>query len=88
MISGTPILVYAHPDTALNKYAAGYEWGYVVSERTCEAIKNAIMDLYSDEDLRKRLGERAVYLAQKRHSLNEVSKDFASELQLSTQRDT
>ncbi len=83
MISGTPILVYAHPDTALNKYALEYEWGYVVSERSCEAIKNAIMDLYSDKDLRKRLGEKAVSLAQKRHSLHEVSKDFASKLQLS-----
>ena len=83
MISGTPILVYAHPETALNKYAAKYEWGYVVSERSCEAIKNAIMDLYSDKDLRKRLGEKAVSLAQKRHSLHEVSKDFASKLQLS-----
>lgn len=82
MISGTPILVYAHPDTALNKYASEYEWGYVVSERTCDAIKSAIMDLYSDEDLRKRLGERAILLAQKRHSLHEVSKDFASKLQL------
>ena len=83
MISGTPILVYAHPDTALNKYASEYEWGYVVSERTCDAIKNAIMDLYSDQDLRKRLGERAISLAQKRHSLHEVSRDFASKLQLS-----
>jgi glycosyltransferase involved in cell wall biosynthesis len=83
MISGTPILVYAHPDTALNKYASEYEWGYVVSERTCDAIKSAIMDLYSDKDLRKRLGERAISLAQKRHSLHEVSRDFASKLQLS-----
>lgn len=83
MISGTPILVYAHPDTALNKYATEYEWGYVVSERNCNAIKSAIMNLYSDRDLRRRLGERAVSLAKTRHSLHEVSRDFASKLQLS-----
>ena len=82
MMSGTPILVYAHPDTALNKYATEYKWGYVVSERTSDAIKKAIMDLYSDKELRKRLGERAVSLAKKRHSLHEVSSDFASKLQL------
>lgn len=63
MISGTPILVYGDPQTAVTKYAVKDKWAYVVSERSKVALINAIKDLYSNADLRKQLGTTAQAIA-------------------------
>ena len=80
MASGTPILVYAHAESALNKYASEYGWGYVVSERNQETLKKAIFELYNNENLRRKLGERSSAVANARHNIVTVSNDFAQHL--------
>ncbi len=76
MISGTPVLVYAPEETSTAKYAAKDEWAYVVTERSDLILENAILDLYSDTDLRKRLGERAKQLAETREDSKIVKEKF------------
>ncbi|MCF7916311.1 MAG: hypothetical protein K9L61_00850 [Candidatus Omnitrophica bacterium] len=76
MVSGTPILVYAHPKTALNKYAAEYKWAYVVSERGLKALTKGIMELYNNYTLREKIGKRALLLAEKFYSRDSVSVAF------------
>ena len=80
MYSGTPILVYAHADSALTLYAQEYNWGFVVTERDSEKLKKAIADLYKNESLRQSLGETSHSLAVTRHNKVQVSQDFCEQL--------
>lgn len=59
MISGTPVLVYADKQTALADYASRGEWASLVTEKSIAALKESIKELYLNESLRRRLGEKA-----------------------------
>ncbi|MCE5345222.1 MAG: glycosyltransferase [Bacteroidales bacterium] len=63
MISGTPVLVYSPKETATAKYALKAGWAYVVTERNDLALANAILELKSNSELRKSLGQKAKQLA-------------------------
>jgi glycosyltransferase involved in cell wall biosynthesis len=63
MITGTPILVYADKVTAVVNYAIKGDWGYVVNDNDVKVLKDAILKIFSDANLRKSLGERAKALA-------------------------
>ncbi len=63
MISGTPVLVYSPKETATAKYALKSGWAYVVTERNDFTLSKAILELMSNHDLRKYLGEKAKQLA-------------------------
>lgn len=59
MASGTPILVYAPEETAVAKYARNEKWGCVVSQRNKTLLKQMIIQLIQNPDLRESLGLRA-----------------------------
>jgi len=59
MASGTPILLYSHPDTAVAKHAIKNNWAFVVSENSCPKLKVAIKKLYEEMELRKNVGVSA-----------------------------
>ncbi len=63
MISGTPILVYAHKSTEVARNATENGWAYVVSENSSEKLKEAVLKIYYDESLRKSLGTKAIETA-------------------------
>ncbi|MGD0843138.1 MAG: glycosyltransferase, partial [Geobacteraceae bacterium] len=74
MFSRSPIIVYAHPDTGVAKYAAALQWGLVVSERNGAALCAAIRTILSDTDSADRLISRADETARAFH-LREASQD-------------
>ncbi|MFZ4707043.1 MAG: hypothetical protein ACOYMF_13640 [Bacteroidales bacterium] len=59
MVSGTPILLYSSPETAVAMHAAKYNWAYVVSENDTGKLETAIAGIYQNTGLRERLGNTA-----------------------------
>ena len=80
MVSGTPILIMAPPDTSLVQYAEAYNWGDVVTDATIDGLVSRLSDLLLDKEKRKDLGRRAVKVALERHDANKVREDFRSQL--------
>ena len=76
MVSGTPILVYASPRTALYKYVKAEKSACLVSERNIEKLLEAVKGMYSNEQLRKSYGERAKEVAVKNHDAIAVRNNF------------
>ena len=50
MFSQHPIIVYAHPDTGIAKYALAQRWARVVSQRDCQTLTEAIRDLLTHDN--------------------------------------
>jgi glycosyltransferase involved in cell wall biosynthesis len=71
MFSRRPIIVYAHPDTGVAKYASMHRWGRVIAERDIQALSAAIRDILSDADEASRLVAHAKNTANAFH-LREV----------------
>ena len=76
MISGTPILVYAHIETALAKYADKEKWAYLVSEANESLIINSIKKIYSSASLRQEFGQKAKMLALKNEDADLIRRKF------------
>jgi glycosyltransferase involved in cell wall biosynthesis len=76
MASGTPILVYAPPDTALAEYARESGWASVVSRRSTSELARAIRRLCTDRALRQRLRQTAYDRVMAKHTLQAVTGAF------------
>ena len=76
LISGTPILVIAHRETALYRYAKKYGWGLTVSENEVEKITEKIKLFYKNHKLRQMYGETGKKIASKYHNGEMIRKDF------------
>lgn len=76
MVSGTPILLYASSETAIAKHASKHKWAYVVTDNKTEVIENAIMELYSNSELRSRLGTTAKRYAEEHYEGKKVQEEF------------
>ena len=76
MASGTPIIVFAPNDTAISNYAIHENWASVVTENNTTQLYFAIRDLIVDENKRRILGQKAVFLAEKNHSSETVTEAF------------
>jgi len=63
MISGTPVLVYSHPETAVSRFFNENECGCCVTEQNKEILKQALRHLVNDENYRVKLGENAFMVA-------------------------
>jgi glycosyltransferase involved in cell wall biosynthesis len=85
MASGTPILVYAPRDTALVEYAAEKRWAHVVSERNPTALREGILRLSHDRDLRRAVSRQALHVARTDHSAEHVRSVFHRALIEATQ---
>jgi glycosyltransferase involved in cell wall biosynthesis len=80
MISGTPVLIYGEKELAIIEYAQKEEWGYVVSKTDLSLLKQAIIRLIDDQDLREKLGRRAQELAILNHDAIRVRDTFRQTL--------
>jgi glycosyltransferase involved in cell wall biosynthesis len=76
MASGTPILVYAPPDTALTEYARDSGWAGVVSRRSTSELAQAIRRLCTDRALRQRLRQTAYDRVMTTHTIETVTSAF------------
>jgi hypothetical protein len=59
MFSRRPIIVYAHPDTGVAKYAESNQWGWVISEQNVELLCSTIKSLLTETEKADRLISRA-----------------------------
>jgi len=63
MISGTPVLVYSHHDTAVSRFFSRHQCGCCVTEHDTGKLIQALKLLISDEDYRTSLSRNAVRVA-------------------------
>ncbi|AKP50118.1 glycosyltransferase [Cyclobacterium amurskyense] len=80
MICGTPVLVFAPEDTALVTYAQDHQWAQVVTKNEVQALRDGLMELINNKEMRQRISEAAIKLAEERHDANKVRKQFKEEL--------
>lgn len=76
MMCGTPIIVFAHPDTALVRYAEKYGWAELVTENGTAAFSRSLKKMLSDEHYRQAVAGRAKAMAEKNHRTDKVTEDF------------
>ena len=76
MVSGTPVLIYGKEDLAITEFAQKEKWGYTVSERNIELLKQGLIKLMEDQSLRERLGRRAHELAVRNYDAIRVRESF------------
>lgn len=80
MASGTPILIFAPADTALVRYAEKWDWAVTVTDNKKGLLVEAIKELVGNESKRRKIAENAIQLAEKRHTINSVSKKFQNSI--------
>ncbi|MBN2861768.1 MAG: hypothetical protein JXN62_01310 [Bacteroidales bacterium] len=76
MISGTPILVYSHSDTAVSAFFSTNRCGLCVTERNLDKLGDALITLVKNEQLRRNLSASAVSLARELFDAQVVRKRF------------
>lgn len=90
MVSGTPVLVFAPKQTALAKYADKLKWAYLVTDTQEAIILNAFKELYTNEELRAKLGQRAKSIAietEDARLIREKFKEAISSVQIVSEAD-
>ena len=80
MISGRPVLMYGPADTAFGQYAVREKWAYFVGTRDLGALRNSVLHLMRDQDLREGLARVARGLAIRHHNINATRGEFQSAL--------
>lgn len=78
MISGTPILVYASPETALFKFFHQNKCGHCVGIQSKEEIVHGIKLLFQDMDYREELSQKAIAFAKEFFDSDIVRQRFHS----------
>ena len=76
MLSGVPILICGPMEIRVVQQAKKEGWAYVVSEDSGIVIKDAIITLMNDSELRSKLPNRARDIARKRHDAKLVREQF------------
>lgn len=77
MASGAPVLVYAPPGGALAEYARSTgDWAVLVDSTEARSLRDALVMLMADPDLRASLGEHAKARARRDHDAAHVRDRF------------
>ena len=70
MFSRRPIVLYAHPDTGVCKYATKHGWASIVSHRDPKLLVNAMRELLADQHASDKLTAHAWQIACEFHGSN------------------
>lgn len=81
MISGTPILLHAPPDSYISTYAKQYGFACVVDQNDVESLKDGIERLISNRPYAEQLVSNAWTTAIANHNAEEVSANLQKYLQ-------
>ena len=76
MISGTPMIIFAPEETAIVQYAMKHDIGFIISENKINDIAVSIRQLINDEELRSRIGRKAIQIAELNHNSKFVNQHF------------
>ncbi len=80
MISGTPTAVFADKATFLSEHATRYYWAVVINNNDYKALAQKILDLYNNEELRKKIGVNAKNFALENYDKEKITKEFYTQL--------
>jgi glycosyltransferase involved in cell wall biosynthesis len=67
MMSERPVLVYGPPEIGTVEYATREGWGFVVSEKSISALREAVRSLINDASLREKLVTTGKRVAMRNH---------------------
>lgn len=76
MISGTPILIYSHEDTAVTKFFQENQCGYCITKHSIIELIHGVRDLIEDEEYRITIATKAVALAKNLFDGNKRREEF------------
>jgi glycosyltransferase involved in cell wall biosynthesis len=76
MISGTPIIVYSHAETAVSRFFTSNKCGHCVYDRNLNQLKDALILIIKDEEYRQELSSRAIRVASELFDANTVRLEF------------
>jgi glycosyltransferase involved in cell wall biosynthesis len=76
MMSGTPVLLFGPPDTAVMQYADQQQCFETCTINSVDAVVAAITRLVSDERRRREIGERAKTIAAANHDAVKIAEAF------------
>jgi len=76
MLSGTPILIIAPPETAVARFFSANECGYCVTKQDESEIDRALRFLILNEEYRAKISRNAIELAKERFDGEKVRKEF------------
>lgn len=76
MISGTPVLVFSHHETAVSKFFSQLSCGCCVTENDENQLITALKLLISDQEYRARLGRNAIRIASELFDGEKKRKEF------------
>jgi len=76
MISGTPVLVYSHYETAVSKFFLHHNCGCCVTSQNPEHLSDALIKLIINEEYRNTLSYNAVRIASELFDAEKKRKEF------------
>ena len=76
MITGIPILIFASEETEIVRHAKIHKWAYCLTKNDNGSLKNAILTLYNDIDLRKMYGKKAHEYALNNYDAEKIRNRF------------
>lgn len=76
MMSGTPIVVYAPAVTAIVKDAEKNKWAKIVTENSTDKLSVAFEELFTNENERKQIAEKAIAIAETKFNSINVRNHF------------
>jgi hypothetical protein len=84
MFSQRPIIVYAHAETGIAKYASAHQWARVVDQQDTQMLTSAIRDLLTNDNECRELITRANETARTFHEHDVNSERLLSALSVKT----
>jgi len=69
MLSMTPILLYAHHNTALVRYAESAGWAFIIKRKQVNKLREVVMQLMDNELLRQQMSVKARSIGEQNHTL-------------------
>lgn len=80
MISGTPIIVFSHSDTAISKFFRQNECGHCVTEHDMAVFADAFRYVISNEAYREKLSRNAVRVSSNLFDARRVRAEFKNDI--------
>jgi len=79
MISGAVTILLAPLETAVHQYGLSENWAFTIGKDDVGLVKKELLRLIQDQELQKKISERAIYLAKTNHDSLTIRQKFANE---------
>jgi glycosyltransferase involved in cell wall biosynthesis len=80
LAAGMPILAHAPDSSTVARYCREYSCGLVVDQADDAALRDALLRLKNDPELRRELSVRALEVARENHDASRIAPEFLKQL--------